>query len=131
MIDMERDAPPPFMLPGRVQPVLACCVVMGLAGIAGWLAWTASRSGPADHDAPPRLSVRFTVNINTAAAAELAALPGIGPTTAARIVERRGAHGPFDSLDQLLDIPGIGEATLDRLRPHLRPIRAAATEDGP
>lgn len=120
------------MLPGHAQPVLATGVLLGLAGLAGWLAWTAARGGwPADHDAPPTLSTRFTININAAGVEELAALPGIGPTTAARIVERRRTHGPFDSLDQLLDIPGIGVATLDRLWPHLRPIRDAAPEGRP
>lgn len=56
------------------------------------------------------------VNINTAGAAELEALPGIGPALAARIVEYRDGHGPFASVDDLTDVPGIGPAKLEALR---------------
>ena len=56
------------------------------------------------------------VDLNSADALTLAALPGIGPVMAQRIVEYRGARGPFRSVDQLLDVSGIGEATLAALR---------------
>ena len=56
------------------------------------------------------------VNINTAGASELEALPGIGPALAARIVEYRDGHGPFASVDDLTDVPGIGPAKLEALR---------------
>lgn len=56
------------------------------------------------------------VNINTAGAAELESLPGIGPALAARIVEYRDGHGPFASVDDLTDVPGIGPAKLEALR---------------
>lgn len=56
------------------------------------------------------------VNLNTADAAALDALPGVGPATAAAILEHRGKVGAFTSVDQLLDVPGIGEAKLDALR---------------
>jgi competence protein ComEA len=56
------------------------------------------------------------VNLNTADAEELDALPGIGPATAAAIIEHRGKVGAFTSVDQLLDVPGIGEAKLEALR---------------
>jgi competence ComEA-like helix-hairpin-helix protein len=132
MTFMEREPSPSFMLPGHTQPLLAFAVLLGLAGVAVWMAWMAGqRRGAVDHDAPPEMSTRFTVDLNTAAAAELAALPGVGPTTAARIVDRRRDHGPFRSAEELLDIPGIGAHTLDRLRPHLRPLRGAATGEGP
>jgi len=57
------------------------------------------------------------VNLNTATPEELEALPGIGPVLAARIVEYRTAHGPFTAVEELLDVPGIGEALLEKLRP--------------
>jgi competence protein ComEA len=50
------------------------------------------------------------VNLNTATAPELDALPGIGPVLAGRIVDYRTAEGPFTSVDQLDDVPGIGPA---------------------
>lgn len=56
------------------------------------------------------------VNINTATARELEALPGVGPSTAAAIVEHRDRHGPFTSVNELIDVRGIGEAKLAALR---------------
>jgi competence protein ComEA len=49
------------------------------------------------------------VNLNSATAAELDALPGVGPVLAQRIVDHR-KQGPFTSVDQLDDVPGIGPA---------------------
>ncbi|MDT0201064.1 ComEA family DNA-binding protein [Nocardioides sp. AE5] len=57
------------------------------------------------------------VNINTAAAAQLEALPGVGPVTAQAIVSWREANGGFRSVDQLLEVDGIGEKTLARMAP--------------
>lgn len=56
------------------------------------------------------------VNINSASAEELDALPGVGPSTAAAIVEDREQNGPFNSVDDLLRVSGIGEKKLERLR---------------
>ena len=56
------------------------------------------------------------VNINTATADQLDVLPGVGPTTAAAIVAHREQHGPFQSVDQLGDVRGIGPAKLEALR---------------
>lgn len=57
------------------------------------------------------------VNLNTASAAELETLPGIGPALAGRIIDHRAAIGRFRSVDELDDVSGIGPATLQRLRP--------------
>ncbi len=55
------------------------------------------------------------VNINTASAEQLATgLTGVGATRAAAIVEYRKAHGPFTSKEQLLEVKGIGQSTLDK-----------------
>jgi competence protein ComEA len=56
------------------------------------------------------------VNINTASATELEALPGIGEVLAATIVAYRDEHGPFASVDQLEDVSGIGPSTLEDIR---------------
>jgi competence protein ComEA len=56
------------------------------------------------------------VNINAASAAQLDVLPGVGPATAAAIVAHRQQHGPFQSVEQLGDVRGIGPAKLDALR---------------
>lgn len=57
-----------------------------------------------------------SVNINRATAAELEALPGIGPALATRIVAHRQANGAFESPDDLLQVSGIGSKTLARFR---------------
>ncbi len=61
-----------------------------------------------------------TVNVNTATAAELERLPGIGPVLARRMVEHREARGLFRRLDDLLEVKGIGPKLLRRLQPWLR-----------
>ena len=60
------------------------------------------------------------VDLNSATVADLDALPGVGPVTAARILEWRAAHGRFASVDQLREVSGIGARTFERLRPHVR-----------
>jgi competence protein ComEA len=59
------------------------------------------------------------VNLNTATEIDLDTLPRIGPAMATRIVAYRDANGPFASVDDLLQIPGIGDKTLESLRPLL------------
>jgi competence protein ComEA len=99
----------------------------GLAATAAWYVASGGLSGGlVHHDAPPPATALFTADLNTADATELAQLPGLGPATAARIVEHRRTHGPFTSIDGLLDVPGIGGVTLEGLRPHLRPVTPAA-----
>jgi len=56
------------------------------------------------------------VNVNTASAADLEALPGIGEVIAQRIVDHRTANGPFTSVDQLVDVSGIGDVILESIR---------------
>lgn len=56
------------------------------------------------------------ININTASASELDTLPGIGPSTATTIVAHRDQHGPFPTVDSLMEVRGIGQAKLDSLR---------------
>lgn len=60
------------------------------------------------------------VDLNDASAAELEVLPGIGPATAAAIVEHRQQNGPFASVDELEDVRGIGPAKLAALRDYVK-----------
>ncbi|OBJ16373.1 ComEA family DNA-binding protein [Mycobacterium colombiense] len=60
------------------------------------------------------------VDLNTATVAELDALPGVGPVTAAAIVAWRQSNGKFTSVDQLADVEGIGPARLEKLRALVR-----------
>jgi competence protein ComEA len=57
------------------------------------------------------------VNVNTAdAQAIAAALPGIGPAKAKAIVDYRTQHGPFKAKEDLTQVPGIGDATLEKIK---------------
>ena len=67
---------------------------------------------------PKEPEVTFPVNINTATARELDALPGIGEVIAQRIIDYRNAHGPFGSVDELINVKGIGEKKLADLKPY-------------
>jgi len=75
-------------------------------------------AGGAAAGAPARAG---PVSLSAATAAQLEALDGVGPALAARIVAWRDAHGGFSSVDQLLDVPGIGDGRLAALRPQVVP----------
>jgi len=85
----------------------------GASGTGGGLAGSPSR-------APAGAPGSGAININTAGAAELEALPGVGPALAARIVAYREANGPFGSPRELLAVSGIGEKTLARFEGMVR-----------
>lgn len=57
-----------------------------------------------------------TVSLNSASASELTALPGVGEATAAAIVAHREANGPFTTVEQLMDVRGIGPAKFEAMR---------------
>ena len=60
------------------------------------------------------------VNINTANAAQLTQLPGVGPAIAQKIIDYRTANGSFTSVDDLTKVPGIGAAKLAQIKSHAR-----------
>ncbi len=80
---------------GEVAPVVA-------SGSAATSGGSSTPSGP--------------VNLNTATADDLDALPGVGPSTAMAILAYRDQHGPFTSVDDLGEVRGIGPAKLDAIR---------------
>jgi comEA protein len=59
------------------------------------------------------------VNLNTATAADLEGLPGIGAKTAARIVEYRQKNGPFKKVEELMNVRGVGEKNFLKLKPQI------------
>jgi competence protein ComEA len=89
------------MLPKNRLPLYALALLLALTSVA----FAADASG--------------TVNINSAGVEELQLLPRVGPSVAQRIVDFREDNGAFKSLDDLLLVRGIGEKTLDLLRPHI------------
>jgi len=92
-----------FVLLAASHSVLAAKTTKAVAGQAGVTSQKASQ-----------------LNLNTASVDQLAQLPGIGPKTAAAIVNKRTElGGKFNSLDQLLEVKGIGQKKLDKIKPSL------------
>lgn len=70
------------------------------------------------------LLVALPIDVNVAEASALEAIPGIGATTAAAIVEDRKARGPFGSLGELVRVRGVGQGTVDKMAPFVSAPRA-------
>jgi len=122
----------------RTPAALFACAVLGILSLTG-LGWSISRSlrqppqavqptplaasdVPATRMiAPPTRTTRpdaiKRVDVNTADLAELDLLPGIGPALRQRIIDSRTADGPFESIDDLQRVSGIGPRTVEKLRP--------------
>ncbi len=77
-------------------------------------------SGPPAKAKAEAVAQQGAININTADVAELTKLKGIGVKKAEAIVAWRTANGDFKSVDQLLEVKGIGEATLMQNRENIR-----------
>lgn len=79
--------------------------------------------GPGDSMAggsAPGAAADGLIRVNQADAASLEELPGVGPVLAERIVAHREANGPFEAVEDLLEVPGIGEAKLASMRDQIR-----------
>jgi len=74
---------------------------------------------PAVQKPAANAQLQGTVNINTADAAQLILLPGIGPKMAESIIAYRGSVGTFNSIEDLVNVKGIGPKSLEKLRPYL------------
>jgi competence protein ComEA len=84
-------------------------------GSTAWALLVAAAPALAAETPPPS----GVVNINTASVEELQLLPGVGEARARAIVDERKARGGFKSVDELLEVKGIGPSNLDKLRPHV------------
>lgn len=115
-----RDAAPHLTLrpapagpSGAAEPASTRGSFQPAASVADWERSTETKNAG-------RGAAAGVVELNGATAGELEALPGVGPALARRIVQWRAEHGPFRSVDALADVPGIGPATVERLRPRVR-----------
>jgi competence protein ComEA len=99
--------------------------VLSLVAVAVLFAHAASAAQTSSPQPPAKSSSRSAatvapssapININTASAAELDGLPGIGAKTAARIVEYRQKNGPFKKVEELMNVQGIGEKNFLKLK---------------
>jgi len=92
--------------------LVVCLVALG----AGY---SALAKAPAEASAGPS-GAGQAIDINRASVEDLTEIPGIGKSLAQRIVDFRDEHGPFKRVDDLLKIRGIGEKSLEKIRPHVK-----------
>ena len=85
----------------------------------GWLIAAAIGASALSAWAGPDSGMSGVVNVNTATLEELQLLPGIGEARAKALIEARKRRGGFQKVEDLLEVKGIGEAGLERLRPHV------------
>ena len=107
---------------GSTYFFLALVTLAFLAAVL-YLTFGANRAGREDYTVQTERNaeeevapVRVLVNINTASAEELESVSGIGPVLAQAILDYRAEHGDFQTLDELLEVRGIGSAKLDAMR---------------
>lgn len=97
--------------------VSALAVALALTAVA-WGA-PSRAAAPAPARAAAAASDARPVDLNTATSADLEAVPGIGKSLAQRILTFREKNGAYGSVDDLLKVQGIGEKSLEKLRPYL------------
>jgi competence protein ComEA len=109
--EVKPDAP----VPRRTQAAILLLLMVSAGLIGG--RWYADRHGtrPTLHETAPV----HRVDLNRGTRAELMQLPGVGPQLADRIVAHRDQLGGFGAVDDLRDVHGIGDLTLNKLRPWL------------
>jgi competence protein ComEA len=98
----------------RSALVLAVALVIVLFGSAPADAQRATKP-PAPTSAAPVT----VVNLNSATAAQIATLPGIGPKTAQLVVEYRQKNGPFKKIEEVMNVKGVGEKSFLRIKDRL------------
>jgi competence protein ComEA len=86
-----------------------------------------AQAKPSSSRAAAKPASTTVVNLNTATAAELEGLPGIGAKTAARIVDYRQKNGPFKKIEELMNVRGVGEKNFVKLKSQIT-VSAARTD---
>jgi competence protein ComEA len=93
-----------------MRSLRACALALTAAAALGLAAQAADTAS----------SLVGVVNVNTATSEELELLPGVGAARAQALIALRKQRGGFKSVDELMDVKGIGEAGLARMRPYVR-----------
>lgn len=125
-----RAPAPRSLLRSADQVTLASLVGAGFLAILLHGCYAAAvRQGRVEFDRAPPLELQFQIDVNRADWPEFTLLPGIGETLARRVVAHRARHGPFRSVEQLEDVPGIGPKTVRRLRKYVTVGPGTATAE--
>jgi competence protein ComEA len=122
--DPRRADHKPWLLRRADQFAVAILCAFSLVALAiYWVAHGGLSGRLIEIDRVDPLTVQYKVDINKADWPEFVALPDIGELLAKRIIEYREQSGPFESVDQLQRVRGIGPRILERLRPFLAPVK--------
>lgn len=121
-----------FLKISRLEAIVLVMTVLFIAGTVVWYLTIQARPGLAitttetdrvleapDTPVAPGMLEGERIDLNTASVEELTRLPGIGEVKAQAIVDWRSAYGDFRVVEDLLGVRGIGEATLETLRPYV------------
>lgn len=98
----------------RLQLGLSLAV---LVGAVWWVQLASSRVHSKTSERSRVSSSKLSIGLNSAEARELSLLPGIGPKLSDRVVQHRETQGPFESIEDLLAVHGVGPKVLQSLRP--------------
>lgn len=114
--------PPPEPLPTFSPAARRTLLVLSALALAllAWRGYGMTRYGTRPAELRREVVPLSPLDLNHATRAELASVPGLGETLAARVVLHREAHGDFRSVDELRKVSGIGPKTLERIRPFLQ-----------
>ena len=110
----------------RLSSILACAIAASLVLAPGTVSAQEKAGKP-----KPAPAVTTPINLNTATAADLQALPGVGAATARLIIEHRDKNGGFKKVEELMNIKGIGEKSFLKLKPMvtIAPQKAERQDD--
>lgn len=132
LVPLKPDAKsrqPLWLLRRNDQAIIGTLVIVALAALAFvWWLRGGFEGRLVRYDELHGAPIRFELDINTADWPEISELPHIGPVLAKRIVAHRQQHGPFQRLEDLRQVRGIGPKTFAAVRPYFTPLPKASHE---
>lgn len=113
---LKQTSKPQEITMKKLVTVLLCSL-FAIVSVQSAFAAKTSTTGAKNHKAAVEQTVAGPININDADIDMLMSLPGIGEKTARQIGTYRDANGPFKSVDELINVKGIGPKLLEKIRP--------------